>query len=212
MSRLLQRRTLKMAVNFDAEKHQYTTESGEVLPSVTQIISPLNDFSAIDPEMLKNKARFGSQIHRMIELWCRNELEESSLSDVQMRYLEQFIKWVEDVSLPVADAIIEQPLESHRGFAGTPDIFILDSLLIDIKTRPANMVTDPIQLAGYQLLIDANYQKSKMTHYVLSLTESCYKFQKCSDRQAQAKFLYLLKHHKDEIEFNKNIKLWKGNK
>jgi len=197
-----------MALEFNPELHEYQLDE-VVLPSVTQIIAPLQDFSGIDPETLKNKADFGKKIHKMCALYNEDRLDESSLSTIQIMYLKQYTLWLEEMKFSTT-IISETPLASKKyGFAGTPDFFILKDLIVDIKTRPFNPVTDPIQLAEYDILVQENYGKSKMNHYVLSLSHDVYKFQKCGDKQAKNKFLYLLDHHKKQIEFNQNIKLWR---
>lgn len=203
---------------FTESNHQYTL-AGEVLVSVTQVLSPLYDFSAIDPEVLANKARFGSQIHKMCALFCWGDLDEISLSEVQIKYLEQFSKFRREWPLDFSKSQFEVPMASAKlKYAGTPDIFIASDCVIDIKTRKFNKVTDPIQLAAYDMLITENFTIKGVCRdlWVLELSEDSYKFQRAmpnrDKKEYQNRFLYLLKHHKDEIEFQKNINLWKGNK
>lgn len=67
-----------MAVlQFDEASHTYLLD-GVRVPSVTQVLKPLYDFSRIDPAMLQAKAALGTAVHRACELLDNDDLDEES--------------------------------------------------------------------------------------------------------------------------------------
>lgn len=49
-----------MKIEFDEQTHIYKL-NGEIIPSVTQVLSRLSDFSYADPAILARKADIGSK-------------------------------------------------------------------------------------------------------------------------------------------------------
>ena len=76
---------------FDEVSHTYTA-GGVVVPSVTQILAPLNDLSFIGPEVLAYKRALGTAVHKATELYDLGELDESSVADVVRPYLDAWIR------------------------------------------------------------------------------------------------------------------------
>jgi hypothetical protein len=53
-------------LSFDPIPHRYTW-NGRPVPSVTQCLEPLFDWSSVPPEVLENKRRIGVEVHHAIE-------------------------------------------------------------------------------------------------------------------------------------------------
>lgn len=54
-------------LTFDAEAHRYFWNDQQV-PGVTTILSPLTDFSAVDPDVMRRASKFGTAVHHLCEL------------------------------------------------------------------------------------------------------------------------------------------------
>jgi len=162
---------------FKELEHEYWVD-GVRWPSVTEFLGPLNDFSKINPAVLKKKAKFGKQIHRIVELESLGVLDEASISDFQLIYLGHIRQWGKDCNIDIHNAIAEFPqYHSPLKFAGTPDLIFPNPLLVEVKTRPFKSVIDGLQLAGQEILCRENHGfSSPAEQRVLSLSEAGYKY------------------------------------
>jgi hypothetical protein len=64
-------------LQFDEASHTYLID-GVRVPSVTQVLKPLYDFSRVDPIMLQAKAALGTAVHLACELLDNDDLDEES--------------------------------------------------------------------------------------------------------------------------------------
>jgi hypothetical protein len=138
---------------FDEAKHEYTKE-GRRLPSVTQVLAPLIDYSMVPKDVLERAQQLGTAVHRMTELYDNDDLDEESLSDELSPYLSGWKLFRSEAKfVPVT---VERRL-SHPtlGYAGTSDRTgeVKGRLaVVDIKKM---MTLGPVigaQLAAYQEL------------------------------------------------------------
>ncbi len=192
---------------FDEDRHVYTLD-GEPLPSVTQIIRPLHDFSEVPPDVLRRAAEFGTAVHKTVELYLDDDLDEDSLDEPLCGCLLAF-KAFQSVHWDIFD---EQPIIEKPGYhpklkyAGTPDLDF-PSRVIDLKSRKTNMLTDAIQTAAY----DHMTGKGNRARYVLELyQDASYNLvrlnpTKRSGEDAWRKFRFLLDHYRNQEE----IERWK---
>jgi len=204
-----------MNLTFEEENHIYRLD-GEIIPSVTQVMSPLNNFDSIPESVLNAKTNWGKSIHRMIELFSYGILVEKTLSDAQKRVLEQYLLFLdaEGRGYDFEDEITEYMMFDPRlKYAGKCDKIIPGQLICDLKTRPFDPTKDPIQLmAYYKLWLKSGGEPGKYEHRVLSLFKDKYIFQKCSMKDAWPKFREMLEYHKLKQEFKHKIRIWKGQK
>ena len=154
--------------SFTAKTHTYTI-GGVQVPSVSQVIAPLSDYSNVNPELLVRASEFGSNVHVMIKLWLDETLDEDALDPNLVPLLEAFRDWYfngqfADV-LKTKKVICEIPIyHQPLMYAGTPDIVIDGVAIIDIKTRKVDKTRDSLQLVAYKELhlqhggIKANYK------------------------------------------------------
>jgi hypothetical protein len=135
---------------------------------VTEILrtAGLIDFSGVPPDVLEASRQFGSAVHKMIELWHENTLDEKSLDPNLVSYLNAWkCVWADFIHVGSC-AWTEKPLESKKHkFRGTPDAIlkIEDRFeLFEIKTSARLETWVAIQTAGYEILHNENYPKYKI--------------------------------------------------
>ncbi len=109
-------------LEFDAATHVYRV-AGKRIPSVTQVLGILVDFSDVPPAVLENARRRGEQVHAMIDLFNREQLDESSVSDELAPYLDAWkLFLVESGAIVVSSEC--RVFHSKLGYAGTADLVL----------------------------------------------------------------------------------------
>ena len=162
-----------MIVTFEPARHEYRID-GRLVPSVTQVLEPLNDFGAVPAEVLDRAAEFGTHVHQAIALMLRNDLDWSSLDGDLEPYVRQAEKFIVESRLQVLAA--ERVVANARlGYAGTLDLLAYwkrNHCVIDWKTGALPRTVGP-QTAAYQAAVgklDPNPRK----RYCVQLTRERY--------------------------------------
>jgi hypothetical protein len=143
---------------FDATAHSYTLD-GRRLPSVTQVLEQLTDFSFVPAATLERSRQLGNAAHRMIELDVTNTLDVDSLTGPLVGYFAQWRAFLAKTGFRVKHC--ELRLASARyGYAGTLDLLGTfpgdsDDTLIDAKSGAVPKTARP-QTAGYSQLVVEN--------------------------------------------------------
>lgn len=106
-------------LHFDEASHTYTVD-GVVVPSVTQILAPLNDLSFIKPDALQYKRDLGTAVHKATELHDLGELDEDSVADVVRPYLDAWIRLRRETKLEILGMEKRVYHPAHR-YCGTYD-------------------------------------------------------------------------------------------
>lgn len=112
-----------MPVLFDREKHEYRTDAGVMVPSVTQILaqSGLCDFSHVEEEVRIRSMERGTSVHWLLQLADEGALNYRQVPLRLRPYRKAYLDWRRlSGFLPV---MIEQQFISHYGYAGTLDRF-----------------------------------------------------------------------------------------
>ncbi len=146
-----------MSLTFDPVKHEYRWK-GEVVPSVTQLLRPLMDFSHVQPDVLDAAAAFGTAVHLACELDDLGTLDEEQLDPALAPYLAGWRKFCREHEC--VWEWVERPV-FHEGlrYAGTLDrAGRVDGVhsIVDIKSGSALMPTTGPQLAAYARAHDPN--------------------------------------------------------
>lgn len=146
-------------IEFDAAAHQYRV-AGQIIPSVTQILRPLVDFSAIAPDVLAAKADLGKRVHFACELDDDADLDESSVEDDVAPYLDAYRRWRRESG---AQIILTERRLYHRalGYCGTLDRVAHvggAAHLIDLKTSVEIYASTGPQTAAYAAALGAPVQ------------------------------------------------------
>ena len=192
------------------------------IPSVTEIIKPILDYSKVPDDVLESARQRGTNIHATFKLWVQGKLDEEQLAEGNSISLDAFKEWWD---------------RERKNF---------DGLLMDIKTRPPYIPYDSVQLAGYEILLNdgvlinetvsihggwieepfgnknlmfagtpdfVKYNSFHMEKYVLYLKpEGGYEFVNVGRRQAQSMFRKLLKKWWDDNNTDNIIKRWRKTK
>jgi hypothetical protein len=152
-----------MSLTFDDESHTYRID-GKVVPSVTQILRPLeaDALARIPAEVLEWKRGLGQAVHLACQLDDEGALEESTVAMAATGYLSAWRKFRADTGFEVV--LNECPMGSRKfRFAGTVDRYgilkrgpVTGAAVIDIKTRAELPDAIGPQLVGYTRLIGEN--------------------------------------------------------
>ncbi len=144
-----------MSLSFDEAKHEYRW-SGAVVPSVTKIIAPLSDFSAIPSGVLEKARQEGKAIHSLVEWFEDGVLDEAGLPEWLQPHLAAWKKFKAESGWET-DASEKRLYHKTYGYAGTLDLCGVAPKLKGIKGRglvdlKRSLYDDPatgVQLAGY---------------------------------------------------------------
>ena len=164
-------------LRFDEAAHAYYLGERR-LPSVTQVLAQLEDWSMVDPVALEIARVRGQHIHRMVELDVHGNLDEDSLAPEYHGYLRQWRKFLAETRFKPLLAEC-QVFDERYGYAGTFDLagtlgprFIL----VDVKSGLVPR-TVPLQTAAY---LGAAVQRGKFPasaeRAALRLHEDTYRF------------------------------------
>lgn len=138
---------------FHAEDHRYTLD-GRVLPSVTQIIAPLVNFSMVPADALEYARDRGTAVHKACELHDLDDLDEDALDESLRPYLAGWKQFLRDNN-PKFGTIEEPMHHAILGYAGTPDrtgIIGDRGFVLDIKSSAQLSPAVGVQLSGYDLM------------------------------------------------------------
>lgn len=108
-------------LEFDPAAHKYTF-NGQPVPNVTSVLSPLTSYAMVDPKKLEIARQKGVAIHKMVELSCQNDLDESSLPSWMEPALVQWKRFVAHSGFQVvsSETRVFHPIYKY---AGTMDLF-----------------------------------------------------------------------------------------
>lgn len=140
-----------MTVLFNPDIHQYSTEDGKTIPSVTQILSGVGliDTTGFSEE----RAEFGRHVHSECEMWDLYGTDEVEADSPLRPYLDAWKKFRLETGF--TPTLIEWAGSSKYGYAGMLDrlgyTHLLENILLDIKSGPVRP-WHALQLAGYQFI------------------------------------------------------------
>lgn len=138
------------ALTFDESTHVYRL-GGAVVPSVTQLLAPLSDFSGIRPEVLEAKRDLGQRVHEACQFDDEGDLDEGSVEADVAPYLDAYRSFRRDTGAVVIRNE-QRVVEPQMRYAGTLDrVFELRGVrwLVDLKTCFATPISVGPQTAAY---------------------------------------------------------------
>jgi hypothetical protein len=145
-----------MNLQFDAAAHQYTL-NGRRIPSVTQILGQVVDFSMVPPDILERKCAIGRALHEAIALDHEDDLDHDSLDAAVLPYFEAWRKFVADAGTRLWIMAAERPLASTvYGYGTTPDIWGAVNgrrAVIELKSTAAIHPSVGLQTAAQEMAI-----------------------------------------------------------
>lgn len=139
-------------LRFDAPTHTYTLD-GKVLPSVTQILKPLYDFSAVPADVLERKRQIGTAVHKAIELDLLDDLDPDSLAPEVAPYFAAWVRFKTEFR-PESQGGGSEVRVHTASYAGTVDLITgrvghSDTWVIDYKTSAQVGPVVALQTAAY---------------------------------------------------------------
>ena len=137
-------------LSFDEASHTYTLGARR-LPSVTQILAPLVDFSKVLPNVLERKRDLGSRVHAAAHFDDEDDLDEDSIEEDVLPYLGGWRRFRAETGARVVSCET-RVFDASVGFAGSLDRVIeLNHArwLIDLKTAFSLPHTVGPQTAAY---------------------------------------------------------------
>ncbi len=186
-------------LTFDAKTHTYTTAKGVVVPSVTQVIAPLIDYSMVSQELLALAAERGDAVHKATWLDDQNDLEESSIDEVVFPYLYAWRKFRRDKCEWSVFQGERWVYSKEHGYAGTLDrLFQMnprfkDLALTEIKTTSQILPATGVQLAGYNIALPPEIKRHITKRFVVQLrADGEYRLEEFTDQTDFATFHSLL--------------------
>ena len=189
-------------IDFDPTTHTYTF-GGRRVPSVTQCIDRLNDYSMVPADLLERKRELGTAVHQATALYDQDDLDWGSVADEVYPYLEGWIKFRDDTGF-VPSGIELRVFSKKRLCAGTldrtgeadnlPDVKPDEEVLLDIKATAEMMPAVGPQTAGYEELHWNNGQRKRVKHRrcVLLKPDGTYRLEKLEDAYDKTVFLACL--------------------
>ncbi|CAM2143706.1 PD-(D/E)XK endonuclease-like domain-containing protein [Pararobbsia alpina] len=140
-------------LTFDPVAHEYRAD-GRRVPSVTQTLAPLVDYSSVPAAVLKRAQELGTAVHRMTELYDLDDLDMDELDIELMPYLSAWIKFRADTGF-VPETIEQRLHHPSLHYAGTSDrtgLIKRRRAVIDIKKMLCLPPVVGVQLAAYREL------------------------------------------------------------
>lgn len=140
-------------LTFDPVEHVYTV-GGRRVPSVTQTLAPLVDYSKVPAAVLKRAQQLGQAVHLMTELYDLDDLDTETLSDELLPYLTAWRRFRAETGF-VPETIEQQLYHPALHYAGTSDRTGLINgrrAVIDIKKMLTLGPVIGVQLAAYKEL------------------------------------------------------------
>lgn len=160
---------------FDEPTHTYTLD-GVRLPSVSDIIAPLKDFSGIPEKTLEYARDRGKAVHRATELYDKGvTFDLGADAEVIEPYLNGWLKFRAAHPSLAWDRIEVSDYHPTLGYAGTPDRsgwIGKTRVHVDIKATAKESPATGVQLAGYELLdrdVSVDYNRVKVVRWGVRL-------------------------------------------
>jgi L-ascorbate metabolism protein UlaG (beta-lactamase superfamily) len=184
-----------VSLTFREDIHEYRY-GGVVVPSVTQILKPLVDYSHVPADALEKARQEGVAIHKTVELECKGDLDEDALPDWLRPYLSAWRKFVLEAGF-VLEASEERVYHPGHHYAGTLDLRGATrnhkQAVIDIKRSFAAGPAIGVQTAAYANAI--GWQKA--ARFGLQLrADGTYRLREFNDPTDRTVFLALLTVHR----------------
>lgn len=191
-----------MILNFDEDSHTYTL-GGKVIPSVTQVLSPLTEYAGIPKHILDAAADRGNYVHKACEMYLWETLDEDSLKEEARPYFNGFKKFMSETGF-IPEVIEERVYHPTLKYAGTLDLGGIlppagrrkkpQRALIDLKTTFKLMrAVGPQTAAYFDAWAAANPKDKFEARYALQLKkDGTYCLEPMKDRTDSNIFLSCL--------------------
>lgn len=181
-------------LTFDEPTHTYRWK-GVVVPSVTQVLSDLMDWTHVPADTLEKAQLRGSNVHLMCRWHDEDRLELSEFTAEEQSYLPAWQAFLRDMR-PNWSEIETMGYHRRLGYAGTPDrkgileaLYSVARWTIDIKTGAPHPIQG-LQTAAYDHLTDRIDPDLRATVHLRP--DGTYRFRQWEDPNDWPTFVSLL--------------------
>jgi hypothetical protein len=159
-------------LTFQADTHTYRL-GGRVVPSVTQILDPLQELDGVPRHVLAAAAEFGTHVHQACDLWNRGQLDEDALDPHLLPYLDGWKRFLRESGFEVMESELRM-VHRAAGYAGTCDVVLRNprtrSVHVgDIKSSATVPRTVGLQIAAYREMYLQDHLVCSSTRYCIHL-------------------------------------------
>ena len=112
-----------MTLAFDPTAHRYTW-NGARIPSVTQVLGPLFDWTKVPPALLEHKRQIGTVVHTAIHMELTGGVDLSSIHPQALPYFDAWRRFRDECSFEpvlVEYRVCSDELGEDHRYAGTLD-------------------------------------------------------------------------------------------
>ena len=162
----------------DSPKHAYFADSGEWIPSLTQVLklTGLSDYSGIDEDVLQRAAERGTKVHELAATFNRyGDLDPSWVDEETQPYIEAYFAFLKETGFKPDPEWTEVPMiASIAGFlvGVTPDchgILRANKCIIELKATASKQDSWSIQTAIQEASIYRSNRCGRVRRYSLML-------------------------------------------
>jgi len=168
-----------MSLTFQEEGHVYQYD-GLVVPSVTQVLEPLIDYSMVPDFRLAMAADRGTNVHKMCELHDYGTLED--YEPEYEPYLDAWIMFLEDTGFEaeIIETRLYHPVFKYAGAVDRVGMSKGKRVILDIKTTFTLMPAVGPQTAAYQEMWNKNnpHMKAKQRWAVQLKSDGTYRIER----------------------------------
>ena len=167
---------------FDSDKHAYRDDSGRWVPSLTQILKlqGLSDYSGIDPEVLENAARRGTEVRELAAAYNVDPdgLDPSWITEETAPYFSAYMDFLRDTGFKPDPQWVEKSMIAtiHGYKIGlTPDCFGTrgrDKWLVEFKCTAARQPSWTVQTALQEAAIFGSNRCGRVRRFALMLMKT----------------------------------------
>jgi hypothetical protein len=181
---------MQAELTFHVESHTYRY-GGRVVPSVTQVLRPIDNFDRVDPELLERARRFGSHAHQATDLFDRGELDEDSLDPGLSPHLAGYKLFLFETGFVVthSEQQIYNPRQKYAGTLDKRGTWKGTTWLLDLKSGAIPRGVG-LQTAGYQMACPDHDRPRK--RLCLQLLPNNYKLIACDEPSDWSYFVSFL--------------------
>jgi hypothetical protein len=158
-----------MDLQFEEDGHSYTL-NGRRVPSVTDVLEPLQLFDGIPPDVLEAARVFGGHVAMACDMHNKGTLDWDSMDSLLASYIRGYLKFLAETSFVIL-ASEERVASVKCGYAGTLDLrgimnrksWIVDSKSTHVLPRTVGPQTSAY-LAAFNEMTGEAYKHRACLH------------------------------------------------
>ena len=146
-------------------------KDGKEYARVSEILAQFSDFSHIDPEVLANKCRIGTQVHEAIAAEIAEEFP--ILAEDSWGYFKSFLKWRDELN-PLFEQSEQRYFSEKHRITGQIDALVTfgtqtPPVLVDFKTSAQEGKSWILQAHLYDIILEQNHIETQARFLFIKL-------------------------------------------